>query len=619
MPNPNIPISARYNTYIGARYVPVFANPTQWDNTLQYDPLTIVTHEGNSFTSKTFVPVGIDITNEIYWAPTGNFNAQLEAYRQEVLRYTKGRPFRTLSDFNIKQDCKDYTSAFQSALNECAANGYMLWIGREETVKLSDIIILPSNLTLRLDGTITSDVRTSYFQNFNGLDEKPGYSGNSNIYIFGDGIITDNTNELSPLNCSLRIGHADNVIIEGITFKINTLYHCIEVISSKNVTLERLKFINVNQAFTLNTSSCIQIETANSDSGQGGAIPYDNSPNLNVTIDSCYFYGCRQGIESQAVSTTNFYPSKNIKISNNWFENMTESAIYPFTWHESEISNNTCVNAGYGFLYVIGGLGNKCERVVIKNNLIKNCGGKYGSQGVATTQCPIHLNDYVDSVISDNVIIDSWGLALALFNINNCTFSNNQIINPCLINIQNKTDTVSIINGTNSKNVIFNGNVIKCRSDDEYTSGLFAGGSIPATSKFVNNFIKMNKMFKGNSGNIVDKEFTTLASGNFKETQIISLSSPLSQFAYMIVYLSFNGKDYSHIIPVQGRLSFGGSYVENGSAYSYYGKLALSPDRKSITVSSLTASAFTNTLSITAIEAAFGTNACVFSVYQPNS
>lgn len=73
--------------YIGARYVPVFANPAEWDNTRGYEPLTIVLHEGNSFTSTQYVPSGVDIKNTEYWLETGNWNAQIEAYRQEVLRF----------------------------------------------------------------------------------------------------------------------------------------------------------------------------------------------------------------------------------------------------------------------------------------------------------------------------------------------------------------------------------------------------------------------------------------------------------------------------------------------------------------------------------------------------
>lgn len=79
MPNPNLPINFRKNTYIGARYVPKFSDTpgSEWDNSIQYEPLTIVLYQGNSYTSKTFVPVGVDINNATYWALTGNFNAQL--------------------------------------------------------------------------------------------------------------------------------------------------------------------------------------------------------------------------------------------------------------------------------------------------------------------------------------------------------------------------------------------------------------------------------------------------------------------------------------------------------------------------------------------------------------
>lgn len=75
--------------YIGARYVPLFADPIEWDNTKTYEPLTIVYYQGNSYTSRQAVPTGIAITNETYWALTGNYNAQIEAYREEVRQYNE--------------------------------------------------------------------------------------------------------------------------------------------------------------------------------------------------------------------------------------------------------------------------------------------------------------------------------------------------------------------------------------------------------------------------------------------------------------------------------------------------------------------------------------------------
>lgn len=83
MPAIPCPDPAGYR-YVGARYVPLFADPLQWSNANTYEPLTIVVNEGNSYTSKTFVPAGIDISNTDYWALTGNYNAQIEQYRQEV-------------------------------------------------------------------------------------------------------------------------------------------------------------------------------------------------------------------------------------------------------------------------------------------------------------------------------------------------------------------------------------------------------------------------------------------------------------------------------------------------------------------------------------------------------
>lgn len=68
--------------YVGARYVPIIAG--EWDNTHTYEPLMVVTYQGASYTSRQYVPAGIEITNESYWVLSANYNAQVEMYRQEV-------------------------------------------------------------------------------------------------------------------------------------------------------------------------------------------------------------------------------------------------------------------------------------------------------------------------------------------------------------------------------------------------------------------------------------------------------------------------------------------------------------------------------------------------------
>ena len=108
--------------YIGSRYVPIFADPAEWSSAKEYEPLTIVMHEGNSFTSKQFVPVGIGIDNTDFWAETGNYNAQVEAYRNDVQRYhNEFGDFREEIEGDIEdinQGIEDFQSETSDTINQ---------------------------------------------------------------------------------------------------------------------------------------------------------------------------------------------------------------------------------------------------------------------------------------------------------------------------------------------------------------------------------------------------------------------------------------------------------------------------------------------------------------------
>ena len=97
--------------YIGARYVPKFANPIEWSKEKSYEALTIVTYLNNSYTSKKSVPANTEITDTNYWVITGNYNAQVEQYRQEVTKVTnKTKCFIDLDTDNAQEiiDTTDY-------------------------------------------------------------------------------------------------------------------------------------------------------------------------------------------------------------------------------------------------------------------------------------------------------------------------------------------------------------------------------------------------------------------------------------------------------------------------------------------------------------------------------
>lgn len=96
--------------YIGARYVPAFfensLGTAEWEAGVSYEPLTIVTYSGNSYTSKKPVPsnIGNPAANSAYWANTGNFNAQLAELTPLI--ELSVREFATVADM-VTSDLQD--------------------------------------------------------------------------------------------------------------------------------------------------------------------------------------------------------------------------------------------------------------------------------------------------------------------------------------------------------------------------------------------------------------------------------------------------------------------------------------------------------------------------------
>lgn len=152
------------NVYVGHRYVPKIFG--EWDNTNIYEPLSIVQYQGASYTSRQYVPVGIEITNEEYWAVTGNYNAQVEQYRKDVRNlqndFTKfnGITEGLTSDLNSRGvnietyasevDNDDWTAAIQKTLDN---HGHAIVKGRYKAngtieVKQNQILELMQDTTI---------------------------------------------------------------------------------------------------------------------------------------------------------------------------------------------------------------------------------------------------------------------------------------------------------------------------------------------------------------------------------------------------------------------------------------------------------------------------------------
>ena len=124
--------------YVGARYVPLIAQPAEWSKETAYEPLTIVLYQGNSYTSRQAVPIGIEITNEEYWVVTGNYNAQIEQYRKEAKAATetaenaKTTAMQAVGDAADAaadaSEAKDIATSNTAAINQIKADKSKKWI-----------------------------------------------------------------------------------------------------------------------------------------------------------------------------------------------------------------------------------------------------------------------------------------------------------------------------------------------------------------------------------------------------------------------------------------------------------------------------------------------------------
>lgn len=197
--------------YKGMRYVPIFDG--DWDNTKDYDPLIIVSYQGNSYTSRTFVPAGTAITNETYWALTGNYNAQVEAYRQEVenlsndfsnLENTITSDFeiidRTLSGI-IDFDAYNLQNVGQDS---AVYDGKLFTFGSDGNYKVFDFETKTQLASLSLDGDYTPHANAVSFGNkLNDSDPYPL------LYITGYNGTDASDNALNPGVCLVYKVNAD--------------------------------------------------------------------------------------------------------------------------------------------------------------------------------------------------------------------------------------------------------------------------------------------------------------------------------------------------------------------------------------------------------------------------
>lgn len=348
----------KYNTYVGMRYVPIFDG--EWDRTKTYEPLTIVSYQGNSYTSRTFIPVGMDINNTTYWALTGNYNAQVEYYRQETARVSEEvedcvHKFNTVSDMINDEDieignvCK--TLGYYTA-NDGGSGLYNIReanTGEEatggSTIELdngliAELIPVQKNVLNfkqwgavadgETDNTgvyeacieyIKENYPVSYITGDRGTGGGIIYIPSGKYYFASQiearhyvAIIGENryttviTSDASRLFYSSRddypsgddaIGRQWNFKLQNLTFKncVNVLYQ----VQSINTVIENCSFVGC-------TGSALRLTLT-----------------ANVTIRDCMFYTCKKGLYFQTIGVG---PSTAALVERCWFAHCGDYGIH---------------------------------------------------------------------------------------------------------------------------------------------------------------------------------------------------------------------------------------------------------------------------------------------------
>ena len=148
-PCPPPPFKGGTSMYIGARYVPIFADPVEWDDEREYEPLTIVIHDGSCYTSKCYVPKGAQLPpypegQTKYWVKTSDYNYQFADLKKTVLDLS-----RLVEQF--QKDNKDFTDLI-NGWNEKVQqweNEMTAWGERLDTVE-SNITDLTASLNAEI-------------------------------------------------------------------------------------------------------------------------------------------------------------------------------------------------------------------------------------------------------------------------------------------------------------------------------------------------------------------------------------------------------------------------------------------------------------------------------------
>ena len=388
--------------YTGARYVPLFADPLEWSSDLAYEPLTIVTNKGNSYTSRQFVPKGIDIDNDMFWALSGNYNAQVEQYRRDTAALTLAvracvQEFDTVAGMQGSQNLNPGVFCHTLGFHKRADGGSAYYaISDSGTIDGNVVIGIPSNDNPVLYATLINA------QTFATPEMYGAYGdGTHNDTAAMNACFADNEVIVMPFGKDYFVDYIDivkkNAHIFGNNSKLTFNSHRTGNIGD-TVNIHKSELLSNRLAYKINSN--IQMGTFEADN----LIVDGNSGDFTNYSDYSNTYNMFMCIQ--------LYNYENVIIRNCKFSDTIQDAVHLHNANNVVVTNNTFSNIANGErvknlkgsanALTISGLLN--SRAVISNNTFE----------FVWNECA-RIDDYTSVEFTNNVIQHCYQYGLELF------------------------------------------------------------------------------------------------------------------------------------------------------------------------------------------------------------
>lgn len=399
--------------YIGARYVPQFYlnsdGTPEWRPGVAFEPLTIVTWNNNSYTSRKPVPaeIGEPSVNPEYWAQTGVYNAQIVQIQNDVtaLQTAMNSAQKDITNINSKimwytpemfgavgDGETDDSAAFQAmfdAVPDSAQIACFKAYHLEHTVRCEKNDIM-------LTGGLSSAEYTPTIHAAAGLApvfEITGYGFSASHIIFrsvsiNNGTIFFDLNrdsiqaagniDATFKHCTFAFG-ADALMIRGRNVLVES---CLVTQMRTCMTLKQMSIGGEHRGYIIRDSRFHSSWNA-VDNTDG----INNSLVKGILIDGCYFdfgLGIFSGRGGNVVITNNYFHSFGVMTGSGpviYLVADVENASAP----TNIIANNVIIGKGVTENLTARGIEIASGVAVVKNNTIENFakhGIKVSSGGV---------------------------------------------------------------------------------------------------------------------------------------------------------------------------------------------------------------------------------------------